>query len=39
MQGRFPFDKLIEAYDFKQIQQAVEASERGKVVKAVLRMP
>jgi aryl-alcohol dehydrogenase len=39
MQGRFPFDKLIQAYDFKQIQQAVEESERGKVVKAVLRMP
>lgn len=39
MQGRFPFDKLIKAYDFKQIQQAVEDSERGKVVKAVLRMP
>jgi aryl-alcohol dehydrogenase len=39
MQGRFPFDKLIQAYDFKQIQQAVEDSERGKVVKAVLRMP
>lgn len=39
MQGRFPFDKLITAYDFKQIQRAVEESERGKVVKAVLRMP
>lgn len=39
LQGRFPFDKLIKAYDFKQIQQAVEESERGKVVKAVLRMP
>lgn len=39
LQGRFPFDKLIEAYDFKQIQQAVAASERGEVIKAVLRMP
>jgi aryl-alcohol dehydrogenase len=38
-QGRFPFDKLVTEYEFDQIQRAVEESERGKVVKAVLRMP
>jgi aryl-alcohol dehydrogenase len=38
-QGRFPFDKLIAAYAFKDIQRAVDESEQGKVVKAVLRMP
>jgi aryl-alcohol dehydrogenase len=39
LQGRFPFDKLITPYPFTDIQRAVEASEAGKVVKAVLRMP
>ena len=38
-QGRFPFDKLVTAFEFGRIQAAVEASEQGKVVKAVLRMP
>jgi aryl-alcohol dehydrogenase len=38
-QGRFPFDKLVTSFPFSQIQQAVEASEHGKVVKAVLKMP
>jgi len=38
-QGRFPFDRLITAFPFAKIQDAVEASEHGKVVKAVLRMP
>lgn len=38
-QGRFPFDKLVTVYSFSQIQQAVEASEHGEVVKAVLKMP
>jgi aryl-alcohol dehydrogenase len=37
-QGRFPFDKLITAYPFDAIQRAVEDSEGGRVVKAVLRM-
>ncbi|MEP7246649.1 MAG: NAD(P)-dependent alcohol dehydrogenase [Gammaproteobacteria bacterium] len=37
-QGRFPFDKLLTPFGFEDIQQAVEASERGDVVKAVLRM-
>ena len=37
-QGQFPFDKLVTAFAFDDIQQAVDASERGDVVKAVLRM-
>lgn len=38
LQGRFPFDKLVTSFAFKEIQRAVDASEQGKVVKAVLRM-
>jgi aryl-alcohol dehydrogenase len=37
-QGRFPFDKLVTSFSFDQIQDAVDASERGQVVKAILRM-
>ena len=36
-QGRFPFDRLVRFYDFDRINQAVEDSERGRAVKAVLR--
>lgn len=36
-QGRFPFDRLIKFYGFDQINQAVEDSERGRTIKAVLR--
>lgn len=36
--GRFPFDKLIKFYNFKDINQAFEDSHNGKVIKAVLRM-
>lgn len=36
-QGRFPFDKLVKFYEFAQINEAVEDSERGRAVKAVLR--
>ncbi len=39
MQGRFPFDRLIEFFPFDSINQAVEDSEHGKVIKPVLRMP
>ncbi len=35
-QGRFPFDRLIRTYPFDQINEAVAATERGEVVKAVL---
>lgn len=38
-QGRFPIERLIEFYDFADINQAVEDSERGRVVKAILRTP
>jgi aryl-alcohol dehydrogenase len=37
-QGRFPFDRLVTPFPFDEIQQAVEASEQGRVVKPVLRM-
>lgn len=36
-QGRFPFDKLITFYRLADINEAVRASERGEVLKAVLR--
>lgn len=37
--GKFPFDRLCTAYDFDQINQAVEDTEKtGKAIKAVLRM-
>jgi aryl-alcohol dehydrogenase len=36
--GRFPFGKLIQHFDFDQINEAVEASESGHVVKPVLRI-
>ncbi|CAM4367847.1 aryl-alcohol dehydrogenase [Pedobacter westerhofensis] len=34
--GQFPFDKLIRQYAFEDINQAVEDSEKGKTIKAVL---
>lgn len=37
-QGRFPFDRLITFYPFEEINQAAEDSERGRVLKAVVRM-
>ena len=36
-QGRFPFDKLITFYKLDDINKAVEDTEQGKVIKAVLR--
>jgi aryl-alcohol dehydrogenase len=36
-QGRFPFDRMINFYPFDQINKAVEDSEKGKVLKPVLR--
>jgi len=36
-QGRFPFDKLITFYKLEDINKAVEDTEQGKVIKAVLR--
>lgn len=37
-QGKFPFDELVTYYDFEEIQQAVEDSERGDSIKPVLRI-
>ena len=37
-QGRFPFDQLITFYPFEEINQAIEDSESGRVIKAVVRM-
>lgn len=38
VQGRFPFDRLVEYYDLDGINQAAEDSENGVVIKPVLRM-
>lgn len=38
-QGRFPFDKLVKFYDMDQIEQALEDSKSGAVIKPILRMP
>lgn len=34
--GAFPFDRFVTTYPFERINEAVEASERGDVIKAVL---
>ncbi len=36
LQGRFPFDRLLRKYKFDEINDAVHATERGEVVKAIL---
>ena len=36
-QGRFPFDRLIDFYPLSEIDAAAHASEKGEVLKAVLR--
>jgi len=36
--GNFPFDRLIGHFDFAEINEAIEASEAGHVVKPVLRI-
>ena len=38
-QGRFPFDRLVRYYTLDQINQAIADTERGDVIKPVLRMP
>lgn len=37
--GRFPFERMLTFYDFKDINQAIADTESGACVKAVLRMP
>jgi aryl-alcohol dehydrogenase len=36
-QGRFPFDRMIKTYSLEQLNQAVEDSEKGRVLKAIVR--
>ncbi|MGY2486202.1 NAD(P)-dependent alcohol dehydrogenase [Cupriavidus sp. CP313] len=36
VQGRFPFDKLLRKFPLSEINQAVQASERGDVLKAIV---
>lgn len=36
--GKFPFDKLIGFYDFKDIEKAFEDSKTGKTIKPILHM-
>ena len=38
LQGRFPFDRLVEFFPLERIEDAVEASYSGAVVKPVIRM-
>jgi aryl-alcohol dehydrogenase len=38
-QGRFPYDRLIEKFPLDQVNEALEASHRGDVIKPVLTMP
>jgi len=37
--GRFPFDRLVEYFDFADIATAIEQGETGRVVKPIVRMP
>ncbi|BEN48336.1 MULTISPECIES: NAD(P)-dependent alcohol dehydrogenase [Serratia] len=37
-QGKFPIDKLITFYTLNEINQAIEDSQRGKCIKAVIKM-
>jgi len=37
-QGRFPFDRLVKYYAFDQIEQALEDSKSGTVIKPILRI-
>ncbi len=37
-QGRFPLEKLVRYYDFADINQAIDDSDSGAVVKPILRM-
>nr|PZN82300.1 MAG: alcohol dehydrogenase [Acidobacteriota bacterium] len=37
-QGRFPFDRLVRYYPMRDIEQALEDSKSGEVVKPILRM-
>ena len=36
--GRFPFDRLVRFYDFKEINQAIADAKQGDTIKPVLRL-
>ena len=36
--GKFPFDRMIKFYPFEEINQAAEDAEKGRTLKAVLRL-
>lgn len=38
-QGRFPYDRLIERFPLDQVNEALEASHHGDVIKPILMMP
>jgi aryl-alcohol dehydrogenase len=38
-QGKFPYEKIVTPYDFKDINQAIADIKSGAVIKAVLLMP
>ena len=38
-QGRFPYDRLIQRFPLDQVNEALEASRHGEVIKPVLTMP
>ena len=38
-QGRFPFERLVTYYHFTQVEEALNASYAGTVIKPILRMP
>jgi aryl-alcohol dehydrogenase len=37
-QGRFPIDRIIKTYDFEQINEAIDATLNGSVIKPVLNV-
>jgi aryl-alcohol dehydrogenase len=36
LEGKFPFDRLVETFPFSQINEAIQASESGAVIKPVV---
>lgn len=38
-QGRFPYDRLVQKFPLDQVNEALEASHHGDVIKPVLTMP
>jgi aryl-alcohol dehydrogenase len=36
--GRFPLDRLVKFYDFKDVNQAIDDSDNGVAIKPILRM-